>query len=228
MPDTCSPSTLPSFLQTTPTCTTSRPLIALTASRYYSVPVYVQSPFCPSYWLVSTCRLTRLFTVSAISTMDPDNPLYGRLGFPVHEEQVPAALNHSDQASAQGPRHPFSQVAHSTAGQASPGQERPQVSFPVVSQVAQPAIAPSTLLHGQAGPGEPALAHPQVPQPGAFVQAAVVQPGQRQRSRASSRAPQIQRQKENRQANAAELVSQSPSLPELESHEHLLTENIMQ
>lgn len=203
--------------------------------------------------------------------MDPDNPLYGRLGFPVHEEQVPAALNQSDQAEAPGPRPPFSQVAHSTAGQAapvhyghaapsqeqpqvphprvaqvaqptaaqaaplhchygqaSPGQERPQVSFPVVAQVAQPAIAPSTLLHGQAGPGEPALAQPQVPQPGAFAQAAVVQPGQRQRSRASSRAPQIQRQKENRQANAAELVSQSPSLPELESHEHLLTENIMQ
>lgn len=238
--------------------------------------------------------------------MDPDNPLYGRLDFPVHEEQVPAALNQSDQAEAQGPRPPFSQVAHSTAGQAapfhhaqcaswqeelqtpyhqpnaaqaapfhhaqaapvhyghaapsqeqpqvphprvaqvaqptaaqaaplhyhygqaSPGQEWPQVSFPVVTQVAQPAIAPSTLLHGQAGPGEPALAQPQVPQPGAFAQAAVVQPGQRQRSRASSRAPQIQRQKENRQANAAELVSQSPSLPELESHEHLLIENIMQ
>lgn len=195
--------------------------------------------------------------------MDPDNPPHRRSGFPVHENQVPAALNQSDQTEAQGPQPPFSQVAHSTTGQAAPfhhaqyapsqeelqvsyhqpntaraepvhyvyaapRQEQPQVPHPPVAQVAQPTFAPVALVYDQADPGEPAPAQPQVPQPGAFAQAAVVQPGQGQRSRVSSRAPKIQREKENRQANAAELVSQGPSLPELESHVHLLTENIMQ
>lgn len=158
-------------------------------------------------------------------------PFYHAQAAPIHYG-YPAP----SQEQPQVPYPPVTQVAQPTApqaaplyyGQAAPGQEQPQASFPAVAQVAQPAFALAALLYDEAVPGEPAPAQPQVPQPGAKAQAAVVQPGQVQRSRAPSRAPQIQRQKENRQANAAELVSQGPSLPEAESHVHLLTENTMQ